>query len=73
MSIAELTSIIQTQVDNSVLGGHAREFVTITGTATGQVSFLGRAITLPTISASGDLPSATATKIVDDWNACKAA
>ncbi len=45
VSIAELTSIIQTQVDNSVLGGHARESVTITGTATGAVTFLGKAVT----------------------------
>ena len=73
VSIDELTSIIQTQVDNSVLGGHAREAVSITGTATGAVTFMGRAITLPTASVTGDLPSATATKIVDDWNACKTA
>jgi flagellar hook-basal body protein len=65
VSTSELTSIIQTQIDNSVLGGMARESVTITGTATGAVTFLGRAITG---SATGDLPSATATKIVDDWN-----
>ena len=70
VSIAELTSIIQTQVDNSVLGGHARETVTITGTATGAVTFLGKAVAS---SAAGDLPSATATKIVDDWNAAKLA
>ncbi len=65
VSTSELTSIIQTQIDNSVLGGMARESVTISGTATGAVSFLGRAITG---SVTGDLPSATATKIVDDWN-----
>jgi flagellar hook-basal body protein len=70
VSIDELTSIIQTQVDNSVLGGHAREAVSITGTATGAVTFMGKAITG---SLTGDLPSATATKIVDDWNACKTA
>ena len=70
VSIDELTSIIQTQVDNSVLGGHAREAVSITGTATGAVSFLGRAITG---SVTGDLPSMTATRIVDDWNAAKLA
>ena len=70
VSIAELTSIIQTQVDNSVLGGHAREAVTITGTATGAVSFLGKAITG---SVTGDLPSMSATRIVDDWNAAKLA
>ena len=65
VTTAELTKIIQTQIDNSVLGGMARESVSITGTATGQVSFLGRAIVG---SATGDLPSATATKMVDDWN-----
>ena len=65
VSTSELTSIIQTQIDNSVLGGMARESVTISGTATGAVTFLGRAVNL---SAAGDLPSATATKIVDDWN-----
>ncbi len=66
VSMSELTSIIQTQVDNSVLGGMARESITISGTATaGPVSFLGRAISG---SVSGDLPSATATKIVDDWS-----
>jgi flagellar hook-basal body protein len=65
VSTSELTSIIQTQIDNSVLGGMARESVTISGTATGAVTFLGRAVK---DSASGDLPSATATKIVADWN-----
>ena len=65
VSTAELTSIIQTQIDNSVLGGMARESITISGTATGPVTFLSRPITG---SVNGDLPSATATKIVDDWN-----
>jgi flagellar hook-basal body protein len=64
VSTSELTSIIQTQIDNSVLGGMARESVTISGTANaGGVTFLGRAIAG---SANGDLPSATATRIVDD-------
>ena len=65
VSTSELTSIIQTQIDNSVLGGMARESVTISGTATGAVTFLGRQVNG---SVAGDLPSATATKIVDDWN-----
>ena len=69
VSVLELTQIIQTQVDNSVLGGHARESITLTGNATGAVNFLGKSIAL---SATGDLPSATATKIVADWNANKA-
>ena len=69
VSIAELTSIIQTQVDNSVLGGHAREAITINNTASGIVNFYGKAIA---DSASGDLQSATATKIAEDWSKSKA-
>jgi flagellar hook-basal body protein len=70
VSVLELTQIIQTQVDNSVLGGHARESITLTGNATGQVEFLGKSIMG---SAADDLPSATATKIVNDWKYAQAA
>jgi flagellar hook-basal body protein len=66
VSVEELTSIIQTQVNNSVLAGHARQSVAISGTATGQVSFLGRAIAS---SASGDTAAATAGRIVADKTA----
>lgn len=71
VSIDELTSIIQTQVDNSVLGGHAREAITITGTATAAVTFLGKPLIYSATETFPQLPSATATKIVDDWNAAK--
>ena len=70
VSTSELTSIIQTQIDNSVLGGMARESVTISGTAGGQVTFMTTAIK---DSAKDDLPSVTATKIVADKAAIIAA
>jgi len=63
VSVDELTQIMQTQVDNSVLAGHARQSISIGGTATGPVSFLGVAITG---SASGDTVVKTVTNIVDN-------
>ena len=79
--VEELTAVLQTQVDNSVLGGHARQQLTFTGTATGPTSFLGVPITYtpptlpggsvagtPVVSANGDLPATTATKLVAMWN-----
>ena len=63
VTIEELTKIMQTQVDNSVLGGHARQSVAISGTATGAVTFMGRAIAS---SASGDTAATTAGRIVAD-------
>jgi flagellar hook-basal body protein len=83
VSIDELTSVIQTQVNNSVLAGHARQSIAISGTATGQVSFLGVAIPahtkitgttaapISTDIAKSDTPdtaATTASKIVSYWN-----
>jgi flagellar hook-basal body protein len=79
VSVEELTSIIQTQVNNSVLAGHARQSIAISGTATGQVSFLGLAIPAHTkitgttstniaVSAATDSAATTASKIVSYWN-----
>ena len=83
VSVDELTAVMQTQVDNSVLGGHARQQVSFTGTATGPTKFLGVDITYtppttsstgsivagtPVLSATGDLPAQTATKLVAMWN-----
>ncbi len=63
VSIEELTKIMQTQVDNSILGGHARQSIGISGTATGAVTFMGRAVAS---SASGDSAATTAGRIVAD-------
>jgi flagellar hook-basal body protein len=63
VTIEELTKIMQTQVDNSVLGGHARQSIAISGTATGAVTFMDRAIAS---SASGDSAATTAGRIVAD-------
>ena len=65
VSVDELTAVMQTQIDNSILGGHARQQIAFTGTATGQASFLNVAIAS---SANGDLPAQTATKLVAMWN-----
>lgn len=62
----ELTKIIQTQVDNSVLGGHARQSIAVSGTATGAVSFLGGVVAS---SATGDTAANTAGRIVADKSA----
>ncbi len=63
VSVEELTKILQTQVNNSVLGGHARQSVTISGTASGAVTFMGQQIAA---SALGDTASRTAGRIVAD-------
>jgi flagellar hook-basal body protein len=63
VTIEELTKIMQTQVDNSVLGGHARQSVAISGTATGAVSFLGVVVAS---SAVNDTAAATAGRIIAD-------
>jgi flagellar hook-basal body protein len=70
VSVEELTTILQTQVNNSVLGGHARKSVTISGTASGQVTFMTRPIAS---SASGDTAATTAGRIVADKAAVIAA
>ncbi len=70
VTVEELTKIIQTQVNNSVLGGHARTSVAISGTATGAVTFMGRPIAS---SASGDTAATTAGRIVADKTAILAA
>jgi flagellar hook-basal body protein len=70
VTIEELTKIMQTQVDNSVLGGHARQSVAISGTATGTVSFLGVAVAS---SVSGDSAATTAGRIITDKAAIIAA
>jgi len=63
VSVEELTKILQTQVNNSVLGGHARQSVTLSGTASGAVTFMTRPIAS---SASGDTAAVTAGRIVAD-------
>lgn len=63
VSVEELTTILQTQVNNSVLGGHARQSVTISGTASGAVTFMTRPIEF---SAIGDTAANTAGRIVAD-------
>jgi len=77
VSVDELTSIIQTQIDNSILGGHARQQISFSGTATGQTSFLGvpitystttAGVTTTTASAIGDTAAITAQKTVTMWN-----
>ena len=80
VSVDELTAIMQTQIDNSILGGHARQQLSFSGTATGQTSFLGVPVTytpaattaVPTPaaipSASGDTAAITAQKVVAMWN-----
>jgi len=77
VSVDELTSIIQTQIDNSILGGHARQQISFSGTATGQTSFLGvpitystttAGVTTTTASAIGDTAAITAQKTVAMWN-----
>ena len=64
VSVEELTKIMQTQVNNSVLGGHARQSVAISGSvnATG-LTFLTRAIAG---SVVGDTAAQTAQRIVAD-------
>jgi len=63
VSIEELTQIMQTQVDNSVLAGHARQSVSISGTATGPVTFMGVEIAG---SAADDTVVKTINNIVND-------
>ena len=63
VSVEELTKVMQTQVDNSILGGHARTSVAITGKATGAVTFMGRLIAG---SKSDDSATITANKIMAD-------
>jgi flagellar hook-basal body protein len=63
VTIEELTKIMQTQVDNSVLGGHARQSIALSGTTTGAVTFMGRSIAS---SASGETAATTAGRIVAD-------
>ena len=63
VTVEELTKILQTQVDNSVLGGHARQSIALSGTATGAVSFLNVAVAS---SVSGDTAAMTAGRIVSD-------
>ncbi len=63
VSVEELTKVIQTQVNNSVLGGHARQLVSISGIATGAASFMGHTIAN---SASGDTAATTSGRIVAD-------
>jgi flagellar hook-basal body protein len=70
VSVEELTGIIQTQVNNSVLAGHARQSVVLSGLATGAVTFMGRQVAS---SASGDTPATTAGRIVADKTAIIAA
>jgi len=73
VSVEELTSIMQTQIDNSILGGHARQQISFSGTASGATTFLGVAITgisgSATLgpSASGDTAAITAQKVVATW------
>jgi flagellar hook-basal body protein len=64
VTVEELTKIMQTQVNNSVLGGHARQSVAISGSvnATG-LTFLNRAIAG---SVVGDTAAVTAGRIVAD-------
>ncbi len=80
VSVDELTSIMQTQIDNSILGGHARQQLSFSGTATAPASFLGVAIAYqpptPTggsvpaavASVTGDTAAITAQKVVAMWN-----
>ena len=73
VTVEELTKILQTQVDNSVLGGHARQSIALSAGAngaTGQVTFLKRAVAG---SVAGDTAAMTATKIVADKEAIIAA
>ncbi len=70
VGVEELTSIIQTQVNNSVLAGHARQSVVLSGLATGAVTFMGREVAA---SAAGDTPATTAGRIVADKTAIIAA
>ena len=70
VSVEELTKIIQTQVNNSVLAGHARQSVVLSGLATGAVTFMGRDVAA---SAAGDTPATTAGRIVADKTAIIAA
>jgi len=62
VSIEELTSIMQTQIDNSVLGGHAREFVTVSGSVTSTpLTFMGATVSG---AAEGDTVVKTISNIV---------
>ncbi|MCX7240561.1 MAG: flagellar hook-basal body complex protein [Burkholderiales bacterium] len=61
VTVEELTKIMQTQVDNSVLGGHARTSVAISGSATSEVTFMGSQI-VP--SGNNESAAATAGNIV---------
>ena len=70
VSVEELTSIIQTQVNNSVFAGHARQSVVLSGLATGAVTFMSVPVAS---SASGDTPATTAGRIVADKTAIIAA
>ena len=45
VSVEELTKIMQTQVDNSILGGHARQQITLSGKSNADISFLGYTVT----------------------------
>jgi flagellar hook-basal body protein len=63
VGIEELTKVIQTQVNNSVLGGHARQLVSVSGIATGAATFMGRTIAG---SVAGDTAATTSGRIVAD-------
>ncbi len=63
VSIDELTEIMQTQIDNSVLGGHARQFVTVSGTVSSTpLTFMGATVSG---AAEGDTVVKTISNIVD--------
>ncbi|MEI7513891.1 MAG: flagellar hook-basal body complex protein [Betaproteobacteria bacterium] len=64
VSVPELTQILQTQVDNSVLGGHARQSISVSGpaTAAGSLTFMNASIAV----ASGQSAASTAALIVDE-------
>jgi len=62
VSIDELTAIMQTQIDNSVLGGHARQFVTVSGSVSeAPLTFMGATVSG---AAAGDTVVKTIGNIV---------
>ena len=71
VSVEELTAIMQTQIDNSVLGGHARQFVTVSGSVTATpLTFMGGTVSG---AAEGDTVVKTISNIVASADAIIAA
>jgi len=78
VTVDELTKVMQTQIDNSILGGHARTQVSFSGTGNASgVTFggfpaVGGGVAIPGFSipktTDTDTPATTARNLIDAWN-----